>query len=155
VHRFAPRHLHRSSCTPVRAASDVSEGYGLSSESRLLVWADVDARLAAALHYWISTVSRSMTPHPRPIDGMWIDQRLYFGGDPESKWQRNLASNQAAAVHLDDLSLTPSTDVADGDGPLGLVSPTASPTPASPSTARARRKRPGRRGPSPLLGSAM
>jgi hypothetical protein len=42
-----------------------------------------------------------MSPHPRPIDGMWIDQKLYFGGDPESKWQRNLASNQAAAVHLE------------------------------------------------------
>lgn len=78
------------------------EGYGLSPESRLLEWADVDARLTAASHYWICTVSRSMTPHPRPIDGMWIDQRLYFGGDPESKWQRNLATNQAAAVHLDD-----------------------------------------------------
>jgi Pyridoxamine 5'-phosphate oxidase len=78
------------------------DGYGLPPESRLLEWADVDARLAAASHYWICTVSRSMTPHPRPIDGMWLDQKLYFGGDPQSKWQRNLAANRAAAVHLDD-----------------------------------------------------
>jgi hypothetical protein len=77
------------------------EGYGLPPESRLLRWADINARLAAAPHYWICTVSGSMSPHPRPIDGMWIDQKLYFGGDPESKWQRNLASNQAAAVHLE------------------------------------------------------
>jgi hypothetical protein len=78
------------------------DGYGLPPESRQLEWADVDARLATALHYWICTVSQSMTPHPRPIDGMWLDCKLYFGGDPESKWQRNLAVNQASAVHLDD-----------------------------------------------------
>jgi hypothetical protein len=76
--------------------------YGLPPGSRQLEWAQVDARLAAAPHYWICTVSPSLTAHPRPIDGMWIDQRLYFGGSPESKWRRNLASNQATAVHLDD-----------------------------------------------------
>ncbi len=87
---------------PDVSRAHLPDGYGLPPESRQLAWAEVDARFAAAMHYWISTVSQSMTPHPRPIDGMWIDEKLYFGGDPESKWQRNLAGNQAAAVHLDD-----------------------------------------------------
>jgi hypothetical protein len=30
-----------------------------------------------------------------------VDERLYFGGSPETKWNRNLAANPAVSVHLE------------------------------------------------------
>ena len=58
--------------------------------------------MTQAKHYWLATVTPSGTPHARPFDGMWVNDRLYFGGSPESKWWRNLANNPAASVHLED-----------------------------------------------------
>ena len=41
-------------------------------------------------------------PITRPIDGMWLDCALYFGGDRASRWRRNLDVNARASVHLED-----------------------------------------------------
>ena len=38
----------------------------------------------------------------RPLDGVWIANALYFGGDPATRWRRNLAANANASVHLGD-----------------------------------------------------
>ena len=87
---------------PHASRVDLPEVYRLRPDSQLLDWTVVEARLVSAFHYWICTVSSLMTPHPRPVDGMWMDQKLYFGGDRQSKWLRNLLANPAAAVHLED-----------------------------------------------------
>ena len=34
----------------------------------------------------------------RPIDGMWLDDKLYFGGSAKSRWRRNLASNPIVSI---------------------------------------------------------
>lgn len=56
--------------------------------------------MQSARVYWICT-SGDGRPHATPVDGVWIESRLYFGGDPTTKWQRNLRANPAACVHLD------------------------------------------------------
>ena len=76
--------------------------YGVPSDGDLLPWSYVTERMTHAKHYWLATVTPSGAPHARPFDGMWIDDRLYFGGSPESKWRRNLGNNPAASVHLED-----------------------------------------------------
>jgi general stress protein 26 len=58
--------------------------------------------MTAALHYWLSTAGPDGAPHTRPVDGMWLDGRLYFGGDSASRWRRNLASDPRVCVNLED-----------------------------------------------------
>lgn len=57
--------------------------------------------MAQAKVYWLCTVDSEGKPHATPVDGIWIDSRLYFGGDPRTKRQRNLADNPNVCVHLE------------------------------------------------------
>jgi hypothetical protein len=62
----------------------------------------VDDRMRKAMHYWVSSVDGENRPHATPIDGMWIDGKLYFGGNPSTRRHRNLMANPAACVHLEE-----------------------------------------------------
>ena len=66
----------------------------------LLPWSYVDERMLRASNYWITTVGPDARPHARPIDGVWIDGALCFGGSPETRWVRNLTANPAISIHL-------------------------------------------------------
>jgi nitroimidazol reductase NimA-like FMN-containing flavoprotein (pyridoxamine 5'-phosphate oxidase superfamily) len=57
--------------------------------------------MAAARAYWIASVDENNRPHATPVDGLWMDGELYFGGDPRTRRNRNLAHNPAACVHLE------------------------------------------------------
>ena len=58
----------------------------------------MNERLEQASHYWLCTVGPGPTPMPRPLDGVWVGNVLYFGGDPATRWRRNLST--VAARHL-------------------------------------------------------
>jgi hypothetical protein len=66
----------------------------------LLPWSYVETRLRAAGNYWITTVGPDARPHARPVDGVWVDGALCFGGSPETRWVRNLMANPAVSAHL-------------------------------------------------------
>jgi hypothetical protein len=87
---------------PVAARAHLPAGYGLPADSPTLPWAAVDERLRGAMHYWIATVGADGAATARPIDGMWLDNALWFGGDPASRWRRNLDVNPRASIHLED-----------------------------------------------------
>lgn len=76
--------------------------YGLPADAPQLPWSYVDERMTAAKHYWVATISPDGSPCVRPVDGIWIDGRLYFGGSPESKWRRNIAADPRISVNLED-----------------------------------------------------
>jgi hypothetical protein len=63
-------------------------------------WSYVEERLRAASNYWITTVGPHERPHARPVDGVWVDGALCFGGSPETRWVRNLMANPSISVHL-------------------------------------------------------
>ena len=65
-------------------------------------WADVDRKLAEAKHYWLATVRVDGRPHVVPVDGLWLDARLRFGGVASTVWQKNVDHDPRVAVHLDD-----------------------------------------------------
>ncbi|HUR49199.1 MAG TPA: pyridoxamine 5'-phosphate oxidase family protein [Acidimicrobiales bacterium] len=65
-----------------------------------LPWEEVEARLCDALNYWITTVTPSGVPHARPVDGVWVQGALCFGGSDDTRWVRNLQTNPAMSVHL-------------------------------------------------------
>lgn len=76
--------------------------YGIPKENKgLLAWSHVIDRMTQALHYWICTVGPDSRPHVTPVDGLWLNDRLYFGGSPQTRRHRNLIANPAVSVHLD------------------------------------------------------
>lgn len=76
--------------------------YGIPQHHKdLLPWSYVRERMKKAKHYWICTVTADHRPHATPVDGLWIDDRLYFGGSPETRWRRNLEGNPAVNIHLE------------------------------------------------------
>ena len=79
--------------------------YGIPTDTLgLLPWSHVTERMRATLHYWICTVSAAGQPHTTPIDGLWLDDRLYFGGSPKTRRHQNLSINPAVCVHLESAS---------------------------------------------------
>jgi hypothetical protein len=66
----------------------------------LLPWRWVEDRVRAAANYWITTVGPDARPHARPIDGVWVEGALCFGGSPETRWVRNLMANPSISIHL-------------------------------------------------------
>lgn len=85
---------------PVAEQLNVPPEYG--SPSRLLPWEDVVARLAEAKHYWLVTARPDGSPHVVALDGLWLDDRWYFGGVATTQWQRNLRADARAVLHLED-----------------------------------------------------
>ncbi len=77
-------------------------GYGIPKNNKgLLPWSYVSERMKQAMRYWVSTTLPNGRPHATPLDGIWIDDCLYFGGSPETRWSRNLAANPAVCIHLE------------------------------------------------------
>jgi hypothetical protein len=66
----------------------------------LFPWSYVEERVRRASNYWITTVGPNARPHARPVDGVWVDGSLCFGGSPEARWVRNLMANPSISVHL-------------------------------------------------------
>jgi hypothetical protein len=87
---------------PAADRPQISPVYGVpKNKKNLLPWSHVVERMEAAKYFWVTTVSLDGRPHATPVDGIWLENRLYFGGDPSTKRNRNLAQNPAACIHLE------------------------------------------------------
>jgi hypothetical protein len=87
---------------PVASRPQLPVEYGVSGSTKgLLPWSHVTDRMTKAPHYWMSTVGPDGRPHATPVDGIWLEDRLYFGGSPNTRRQRNIAANPAVCVHLE------------------------------------------------------
>ena len=77
-------------------------GYGVpEGTAGVLPWSWLDTRLSAARNYWVGTTRPDGRPHAMPVWGVWVEGRLYFGTDPQSRKGRNLSTNPAVVVHLE------------------------------------------------------
>jgi Pyridoxamine 5'-phosphate oxidase len=76
------------------------DGYGDSTTTQ--PWQQVSDRLAAAKQYWLATTRGSASPHVVPVDGIWVDDVLYYGGSPETIHVRTAKANPAVTIHLPD-----------------------------------------------------
>jgi hypothetical protein len=85
---------------PVVEQLSLPSSYG--SPDRLLDWTSVEQRLVDSMHYWLATVRRDGTAHVVPVDGMWLDDGCYFGGDPATVHIQNLRRDGRATLHLED-----------------------------------------------------
>jgi hypothetical protein len=118
--------------TAVRLARFPAE-YGARGgpDDEPLAWDDVEERLRNAPNYWVVTVTPEGRPHARPVDGVWVDGALCFGGSHEARWARNLAARPEVAVHLagdDDIVILEGTAerVTEPEHPLSAASMGAS-----------------------------
>ena len=78
--------------------------YGILDESAgsgLLPWGRVSERLAASRNYWIHTTRPDGRPHAKPVWGLWLEERFYFGTSPESVDGQNISANSSITVHLE------------------------------------------------------
>jgi hypothetical protein len=85
-----------SSSTSVRFPDE----YGERTPDDLIPWTYVEEKLRSALNYWLGTIGPGGRPHVRPVDGVWVEGALCFGGSPETRWVRNLRINPAVSVNL-------------------------------------------------------
>ena len=87
--------------TPEASRPEVP-GYGIPTDTAgLLPWSWARERLEGTIVYWLATAGRDGRPHAIPIWGAWVDDRWYVEGGPTTRWQRNLRTNPAAAVHVE------------------------------------------------------
>jgi len=87
---------------PGRTRPAMPDGYGVpTGADGLLSWSDVEPRLVASLHYWLSTVRPDGTPHSVPRWGVWLDGRFFYDGSPATRHARNLERNPACTLTLE------------------------------------------------------
>lgn len=86
-----------------RDRPDMPDGYGVPESSEgLLDWARVQDRIVASMQYWMATTRTDGRPHVVPRWGVWLDGGLYYDGAPSTVHARNLRSNRACTLHLED-----------------------------------------------------
>src|ERR671917_2525559 len=90
--------------TPTATAARFPAEYGQTPETlaELLSWEEVAERIAAALNYWLATTTDDGRPHVRPVDGVFVESTLAFGGSPETRWVRYLQQRPQVSVSLPD-----------------------------------------------------
>lgn len=78
------------------------EGYGLpESTEGLLSWGEVEPRLVAAKHYWLTSVRPDGRPHSVPRWGVWLEGRFWYDGAPTTVHTRNTEQNPAVTLTLE------------------------------------------------------
>jgi hypothetical protein len=94
--------MPRTPATPHPDRPVFPAGYGLPATTEgMLSWSGVEARLVPAIAYWMATVRPDGRPHVVPRWGVWLDDRFWYDGSPETVHARNLAANPACSLHLE------------------------------------------------------
>jgi general stress protein 26 len=90
--------------TPTATAARFPDEYGQTPDTLtdLLAWDEVAERIAGARNYWLATLRPDGRPHLRPVDGVFVEDALCFGGSPATRWVRHLQHQPAVSVSLPD-----------------------------------------------------
>ncbi len=76
------------------------KGY-VDAPIREVTWAYVEQRLQESRNYWLCSVRPNRRPHVIPRWGVWVDDKFYYDGSPETRHAQNLAHNPAVSLHLE------------------------------------------------------
>ena len=72
--------------------------YGTPME--IMPWVTARAMLEDATVYWIASVRADGRPHVVPRDGVWLDDRLWYGGSDETVHNRIITRRPAVTMHV-------------------------------------------------------
>jgi catechol 2,3-dioxygenase-like lactoylglutathione lyase family enzyme/nitroimidazol reductase NimA-like FMN-containing flavoprotein (pyridoxamine 5'-phosphate oxidase superfamily) len=75
-------------------------GY-LDQPKSFVAWEDVVTGLVEARNYWLCSVRPNSRPHAVPKWAVWINNRIYFDGSPQTRHARNIAANPFVTLHLE------------------------------------------------------
>jgi hypothetical protein len=85
---------------PRRSRPHFPKGY-VENPQALLPWSHVQQRLMEAKNYWLCTVRPNGHPHVVPKWGVWVEDKFYFDGSPDTLHARNIALNPSVSLHLE------------------------------------------------------
>jgi len=85
---------------PKIARPTFPKGYVDNPES-YLTWDWVVAQLIASKHYWLCSVRADGRPHVVPRWGVFIDNKFYYDGSPETRHALNIVKNPNVSLHLE------------------------------------------------------
>lgn len=89
---------------PTATAAHFPSDYGQAAGTRgdLLDWDEVTERIAGARNYCLATLRPDGRPHLRPVDGVFVDGALCFGGSPATRWVQHLQHQPVVSASLPD-----------------------------------------------------
>jgi hypothetical protein len=64
-------------------------------------WEEVQKRLRESKNYWMCSVRPNGHPHVVPRWAVYLDDKIYYDGSPETRHARNLVENPNISVHLE------------------------------------------------------
>jgi len=76
------------------------KGY-VDNPSAILTWEYIVKRLSESKNYWLCSVRPDGRPHAIPRWGVFVDERFYYDGSPETRHARNIAENPHVSLHLE------------------------------------------------------
>lgn len=76
------------------------KGY-VDKPTAFLTWDWVAERLAESKHYWLCSVRPNGRPHVIPRWGVFVDNKFYYDGSPETRHARNLEKNPHVTLNLE------------------------------------------------------
>jgi hypothetical protein len=76
------------------------EEYGRTTET--LPWATVSEWLTTAKQYWVAINRPGSSPHVVPVDGIWTEDTLWYGGGQATAHVRLAEADPNVTVHLPD-----------------------------------------------------
>ena len=64
-------------------------------------WEEVEKRLTESKNYWMCSVRPNGHPHVVPRWAVYLDDKIYYDGSPETRHARNLVENPNISIHLE------------------------------------------------------
>jgi len=66
-----------------------------------VTWDWVTAQLTGSKNYWLCSVRPNTHPHVVPRWGVFVDNKFYYDGSPETRHARNIVENPNVSLHLE------------------------------------------------------
>ena len=76
------------------------KGY-VDKPTSYLTWDWVATQLTEARHYWLCSVRPNGRPHVVPRWGVFLDNKFYYDGSPETRHARNITENPCVTLNLE------------------------------------------------------
>ncbi|MEP7134458.1 MAG: pyridoxamine 5'-phosphate oxidase family protein [Chloroflexota bacterium] len=86
--------------TPKISRPKFPKGY-VDNPASYVTWDWVAEQLTVSENYWLSSVRANGKPHVVPRWGVFIDNKLYYDGSPETRHAQNILQNPHVTLHLE------------------------------------------------------
>jgi len=86
--------------TPKISRPKLPKGYA-DNPASYVDWAWVAEQMTASKNYWLSSVRPNGHPHVVPRWGVFIDNKFYYDGSPETRHAQNIMKNPHVSLHLE------------------------------------------------------